>query len=148
MADLKKKSPGQWYSTLKRITSNDQTNQQVNIDEISHLSDQAQADIIADKFSSIQNEYKPLQTEDISIPNFSENEIPQFKPAQVWLLLAQLDTNKATVPGDFPAKLSKLFAAYLAEPLTDIINTSIRRGEYPHPYQKFTHPRHYQMYAI
>ena len=135
VADLKKKSPGQWYSTLKRITSNDQTNQQVNIDEISHLSDQAQADIIAEKFSSIQNEYKPLQTEDISIPNFSENEIPQFKPAQVWLLLAQLDTNKATVPGDFPAKLSKLFAAYLAEPLTDIINTSIRRGEYPQLYK-------------
>ena len=135
VADLKKKSPGQWYSTLKRITSNDQTNQQVNIDEISHLSDQAQADIITEKFSSIQNEYKPLQTEDISIPNFSENEIPQFKPAQVWLLLAQLDTNKATVPGDFPAKLSKLFAAYLAEPLTDIINTSIRRGEYPQLYK-------------
>ena len=39
VADLKKKSPGQWYSTLKRITSNDQTNQQVNIEEINHLSD-------------------------------------------------------------------------------------------------------------
>ena len=76
-----------------------------------------------------------LLVEDISIPNFSENEIPQFKPAQVWLLLAQLDTNKVTVPGDFPAKLSKLFAAYLAEPLTDIINTSIRRGEYPQLYK-------------
>ena len=35
------------------------------------------------------------------------------------------------MPGDFPPKLIKMFAAYLAEPLTDIINTSIRRGEYP-----------------
>ena len=43
--------------------------------------------------------------------------------------------NKATVPGDFPAKLSKQFAAYLAEPLADIFNTSIRRGEYPDMYK-------------
>jgi hypothetical protein len=43
--------------------------------------------------------------------------------------------NKATVPGDFPAKLSKHFAAYLAEPLTDILNTSVRLGEYPEIYK-------------
>ena len=49
--------------------------------------------------------------------------------------LAQLPTNRATVPGDFPAKLIKLFAAYLTEPLTDIINTSVRRGEYPKIYK-------------
>ena len=43
--------------------------------------------------------------------------------------------NKATVPGDFPPKLIKMFAAYLAEPLTDIINTSVRRGEFPRIYK-------------
>ena len=53
----------------------------------------------------------------------------------MWLLLTQLKTNKATVPGDFPAKLIKIFAAYLAEPFTDIINTSVRRGEYPKIYK-------------
>jgi hypothetical protein len=60
--------------------------------------------------------------------------IPQFHPAQVWQLLAQLKTNKATVPGDFPATLSKHFAAYLADPLVDIIDTSMTRGEYPQIY--------------
>ena len=35
------------------------------------------------------------------------------------------------MPGDIPAKLVKYFAAYLAEPLTDIFNTSLLRGEYP-----------------
>ena len=53
----------------------------------------------------------------------------------MWLLLTQLKTNKATVPGDFPVKLIKMFAAYLAEPLTDIFNTSVRRGEYPQIYK-------------
>ena len=135
VADLKQKKPGQWYSWLKRVSSYDQKNDQVNIDEISHLPDQEQAEIIAAKFSSIQNEYDPIRREDIYVPPFAEEEIPQFKPSQVWLLLTQLKTNKATVPGDFPAKLIQQFAAYLAEPLTDIINVSIRRGEYPQIYK-------------
>ena len=136
IADLRTKKPGQWYSSLKRITSYDQhKNSQVSVDEISHHDDQKQAEIIADKFASIQNEYQSLNSEDIKIPSFSEKDIPQFQPSQVWLLLSKLQTNKATVPGDFPAKLMKHFAAYMAEPLTDIVNTSIKRGEYPKIYK-------------
>ena len=75
ISDLKQKNPGQWYSSLKRITSNDQMNKQVNIDEISHLSDQQQAEIIADKFSAIPNSYQPLKNEDVQIPPFCEDDI-------------------------------------------------------------------------
>ena len=135
VAELKQKNPGQWYSSLKRITSFDQRSEKINIDEISHLPDQEQAEIIAQKFSSIPNEYQPLKTDDILVPPFSKKDIPQFQPSQVWLPLTQLKTNKATVPGDFPAKLVKVFVAYLAEPLTDIFNTSVRRGEYPKIYK-------------
>ena len=46
-----------------------------------------------------------------------------------------MQTKKATVSGDIPAKLIKEFAAYLAEPFTDIINTSLKRGEYPQIYK-------------
>ena len=134
--ELKLAKPGQWYQCLKKITSHDQQkNQQVNVDQISHLSDQEQAETIADAFCSIQNEYDPLQSEDINIPEFSESEIPQFSPAQVWFVLSRIDTNKATVPGDFPAFLIKQFAAYLAEPFTDIVNTSVKLGEYPKLYK-------------
>ena len=135
IADLKMKSPGQWYSALKKMTSKDQMSQQINIDEISHLPDQEQAEIIADKFSSIQNEYEQLKTDEINVPDYSENDIPQFHPAQVWFHLARIKTNKATVPGDFPARLIKQFAAYLADPLTDVLNTSVKRGEYPQIYK-------------
>ena len=136
VADLKLKKPGQWYSCLKQITSFDQQqNKQVNVDEISHLEDQQQAEVIAEKFASIQNEYQPLKHDDVKIPEFKDDEIPQFQPSQVWLLLTQIKTNKATVPGDFPALLMKQFAAYLAEPFTDVINTSFRRGEYPEVYK-------------
>jgi hypothetical protein len=46
--DVKTKNPGQWYSCLKMITSYDQKDGQINIDEISHLSVQDQAEKIAD----------------------------------------------------------------------------------------------------
>ena len=76
-----------------------------------------------------------MKSEDVQFPAFSVKDFPQFRPSEVWLQLTRLNTSKSTVPGDFPARLSKHFAAYLAEPLTDIINTSIRRGEYPRIYK-------------
>ena len=82
VAELKLKKPGQWYSCLKKITSYDQQkNDQLIVDEISHLSDSEQAEIIAEKFASVQNEYKQLNTEDISVPHFEDNEIPRFHPS-------------------------------------------------------------------
>ena len=110
-------------------------NDQVNVDELNHLPDQQQAEKIAEKFASIQNLYDPLKADDISVPPFSDSDIPQFNPAQVWFVLSRVNTNKATVPGDFPARLIKKFAAYLAEPLSDIFNTSMKRGEYPRIYK-------------
>ena len=77
----------------------------------------------------------PLKDDDISVPPFEENDIPQFSVAEVWKALIGLKTNKSTIPGDLPPKIIKSFAAYLADPLTDILNTSIRRGEYPNIYK-------------
>ena len=72
--ELKKKNPKQWYSCLKNITSFDQfKNDQPNVEEIRHLSDQEQADIIANQFAKIQNEYEPLKKDDIKVPPFSED---------------------------------------------------------------------------
>ena len=50
----------------------------VEVDEISHLSDQDQAEAIADSFSAISNEYQPIQKDDICIPSFSQSSIPQL----------------------------------------------------------------------
>ena len=42
-----------------------------------------------------------------------------------------MKTKKLTIKRDVPAKLFNMFAAYLAEPLTDIINCSIATRQYP-----------------
>ena len=76
-----------------------------------------------------------MKTDDIKVPSFKPEDVPQFHPSQVWLHLTKLRTNRATVKGDIPARLIKEFAAYLAEPLTDIVNTSLMRGEYPNIYK-------------
>ena len=45
VADLKLANPGQWYQCLKKITSHDQhKSEQLNVDQINHLSDQEQAE--------------------------------------------------------------------------------------------------------
>ena len=45
--------------------------------------------------------------------------------------MRNLRTNKATVNGDVHAKVLKYLAYELAEPLTLIINTAIRNGQWP-----------------
>ena len=121
VADLKLKKPGQWYTCLKKISSSDQ-NQKWTIKccwvEPSTWS----------RAGSIQNLYETLKTEDISVPPFVDSDIPQFHPAQVWFVLSRINTSKATVPGDLPARLIKQFAVYLEEPVSDIFNTSMKRG--------------------
>ena len=65
------------------MSTNDQTSDQMNIDDINHLSDIEQEEVIAENFSSIQNEYEEIKKENIMIPPFKEDDIPQFHPRQV-----------------------------------------------------------------
>ena len=136
VADLKEKDPSKWYKAVKRMTSYENKDEELKVDSISHLSDQEQCELIADEFAKIPNEYSPLHKEDINIPMFTQNEIPQFRPSQVWKKLSTMKTNKSNIAGDVPAKLFKHFAAYLAEPLTNIINCSIATGEYPNAWKE------------
>ena len=133
--NLKLKKPGQWYAALKRI-SQESESFQINCEEINHLSNEEQVEKIAERFAMIPNSYEALKSEDIEIPHFSPEDVPQFPVSKVWKLLTKTKTNKAVIDGDFPPKLIKLFAAYLAEPLTDIINSALLRGEYPNLYKK------------
>ena len=121
---------------MKKMTAHDQQkSDKVIIPDICHLSDMEQANILADHFSEIPNQYDQISKEDIKIAPIEEKDIPQFEPVQVWILLSQLTTNKSTVKGDLPAKIFKEFAAHIAEPLAHVFNTSLIQGEYPQIYK-------------
>ena len=135
---LKAKS-GQWYTTLKRITKYSQNkSENIQVDEISHLPPQSQAEAIADSFSAISNEYEKVNKDDINIPYFEQSSIPQLKPNIVMRYLKNIKTNKSTAPGDIPARIIKDFAFYLCIPLTNIINTGLRVGHWPRIYKRET----------
>ena len=75
---------GQWYSKLKRISNFDQIkSENIQVDEISHLSNKEQAEAFGDSFAKISNEYEAIKKEDIKIPPFSTSDIPQYTPLQV-----------------------------------------------------------------
>ena len=57
------------------MSSHDQLkSEEVNVQEICHLSDQVQAELIADSFSKISNQYNPINTAEICLQ--PENEKP------------------------------------------------------------------------
>ena len=49
--------------------------------------------------------------------------------------LEQIKVNKSTAPGDIPAKIIKELAPHLCIPVADIINTAIKRGQWPKLYK-------------
>ena len=74
---------------------------------------------------------KSLKTEDINVPEFLEDDIPQFSESDVENVLSEMDTNKSNVNGDIPVKILKTFSKYFAKPVKDLLNSSIRQGRWP-----------------
>ena len=130
--DLKTSNPSQWYSKLKRICSYEQERYAPLIcSEIENLSDQEQAERIANHFCKVREKFDPLKIEDINIPHYEENSIPQFSVTEVKIKLSAINPKKSVPIEDIPPQILKTFAAEISEPLTDIINSSIRQGVWP-----------------
>ena len=132
----KEADPGSWYWILKIISNYDQNKQEeLYIEEIAHLPKKDQVEEIAKAFNAPSQKYSPLQKKDIIVPEFDSSEIPQFTPYQIQTVISQIKTNKATLPGDIPAKVMKRFSAFFCTPLTDIINHSLKTGTWPAKYK-------------
>ena len=130
--DLRKMKPKNWHREIKKLSSFDQnTSEEIVVESIKELPADEQAEKIADNFASISQEYDELKTEDIIIPNYSSDEIPQFNEKEVKEALEKLDANKSDVKGDLPAKVLKACAEKLAMPIADLVNTCIRQGKWP-----------------
>ena len=114
------------------MTSFDQLKlEEIDVEAIKDLPNKEQAELIANNFAAISQEYDRLETDDIQIPFFSPSEIHVVTEVDVQLALESLDTNKSNVENDVPAKILKHFAKQIAKPLADIINDSIHQGCWP-----------------
>ena len=129
---LRNTKPKQWHREFKKLARFDQAiSDEVVVESIKDFCDKDQAELIADKFAEVSQEYDKLENGDIEVPEFSESDVPQITEVEVIATLAAMDTSKSNINGDIPAKILKHFATQLGKPVTDLINTSIRQGLWP-----------------
>ena len=83
----------------------------------------------------MSNEYTPIDRRKIKIPKFAPEPISIFYPHEIKKKLDKIKPNKATVPGDIPAKVIKTFSRYHSVPLCDIFNNCVTQGKWPEIYK-------------
>ena len=83
--DLKTSNVSTWYSKVKRMSRVDSKESDiVQVHEIMHLPSSVQAEIIAENFGKISNEYEPLKTEDVDLKSATNSTIyPLFEPFEI-----------------------------------------------------------------
>ena len=129
---LRNAKPKLWHRELKKLTHfGKDLSEEVIVESIKDLSKTEQAEIIADKFAKISQEYEEINTEDIEIPDYLEEDIPQISEADVIAVMREMDDNKSNVKDDVPARIFKTFAVELGKPVADVINASIKQGAWP-----------------
>jgi len=136
IAEVKEADPNRWYSLLKIISNYDKDkHDELKVEEINHLTDKEQAEAIAENINKISQEYSEIKTEDIDIPNILPEIVPQFTPLQIKFYLDNVKTNKATLPGDIPARIVKRSSNALSAPMAHMIKHSIKTGAWPDSYK-------------
>ena len=129
ISKLKNANPKKWFYWLKKKISSDQVNeQQIIVDEISHVSKEEQTGKIADSFCAISQEYDEINPESIETPPFTPKDIPSIDVKTVENYLKEIKTCKATTRDDIPAIIFKKFSKLLCEPITELINACITTG--------------------
>ena len=132
VADLKTSNISQWYSKVKRMSGQTDSMSEVTVDDLIGLSDQDQAEKIADHYASVSQLYEPVKKEDFpeySVPStFSP---PRVTASKVEKTIKSMNKKSAGVPGDLPMKLIAEFGYEIAKPLAHLINCCFEQGIYP-----------------
>ena len=113
------------------MVKSDNKQEDIEVEEIKDLSNEEQANKIAQKFASISQEYEPLDVDKLNLPSFCEEDIPVITEAEVLETLESMNMNKAGRKEDIPARIYKHFATIFCAPITHMINCAIREGKWP-----------------
>ena len=89
------------------MAGNDPNNQgSIMVDELIGLSDHDQAEVIADHYCKISNQYDPIDEEDfIDYIENLDSSPPMIEPRKVDSIIKTMNKKAATVEGDIPMKL-------------------------------------------
>ena len=124
------------------------TNGEVDVECLAGVDNAAAAQMIAEHFSSVSNEYSPV--DNTKLPCY----LPALPPPvveeyDVYQRLVRIKKTRSTLPIDIPDKVRKECAVLLAAPVTAIINNSLSQSVYPSvwkqewvtPVPKISHPQ-------
>ena len=122
---------GQWYSIYRFLTSDDMP-RRWQITELNPGQNPKElANDLANHFSQITNEGRPLIKEDIPRSSKGPGLIPQMQTSQVEKLLKGYKKCNSRVDGDIPRDLVNPCSKKLAEALTLIYNASFLNKSWP-----------------
>lgn len=137
---LKKTHPSKFYEGLRNIGARpgDDKNNLFTIDNQEGLSEAESAEQIAKYFSSISQEYPPLEPNNLPprvktkmfAPNVMD-EAPVFKESEVEQQFRKRKSKKCTVRGDFQPRVKKEYGQDISRAATNIFNSISSTGEYP-----------------
>jgi hypothetical protein len=147
--NLKQSDPGSWFKMAKRIGALDQMNgNEVSVEDLEGLSNAQSAEVIAEHFSAVSNEYSPINYNEL--PCYLPSEKPlQVEEYEEYNKIRKLKNTKSTFEIDIPNKWINEFSAEISTQLTDIINSCLMEQYYPAlwkketvtPAPKVTHPK-------
>ena len=132
VSDLKTSNVSQWYSKVKRMAGQGDDPPQYTVDELLGLSDQDQAEKIADHYASISQLYEPVKNSDYPEYTVPQKDAPpRITAAKIEKIVKSMNMKAAGVPGDIPMKLISDFSFELSRPMAHIVNTCFTQGIYP-----------------
>ena len=138
IAEVMEGKRGSAYKAIKKL-GNDGSSCNEGFEIPSHvesnMSAQQSAELLADYFSCISQEFLPLDCENFS-PSLklkikSDETPPILEEFSVYKKICGAKKPNSTVPGDLPKKVVKNFAVELAKPLEVIFNAITKTAEYP-----------------
>ena len=104
MAELKLTDPGRWYSMAQKIGAVKESNSgDIKVESLSGLSNKESADMIAQHFSAVSNEYNPIDY--TQLPCYlPAPPPPQVEEYDVYQRINRIKKTKSTLPIDIPDK--------------------------------------------
>ena len=136
--EVKEGKRGSAYKAIRKLASNSFEDRSFSLPSHTevNLSPQESAEVLADHFSYISQEFQPLDV--ASLPPCVKDELlnstvqgPVLQEHEVYERIRTAKKPDSSVPGDLPKKVVITFAAELASPITKIFNAITSQGEYP-----------------
>ena len=115
----------------KKIGAVDQMNNgNTEVECLEGLSNKQGAQLIAEHFASVSNQYSPLDNK--QLPTYLPAQAaPQLSQVEIYERINRQKKTKTTLPIEIPHKLRKEFLPELTAPLTHIINECLKQQVFP-----------------